>query len=128
MNFIDCVFFIFLDSVPKASSPLLTSPPTMTPGIAPPMSLPLPNVSPTTTLPTVSPPLIPSAPSPVSLVNPSAVQGTSLTNTTAIVGQTVPPLKPVLPAAPSRKSKITNKLFIVLIVYLFIYFSSWNSS
>lgn len=102
---------MFLDSVPKASSPLLAGPPTMTPGIAPPMTLPLSNVSPTTILPAISPPLIPAAPSPVGqlksaspIINQaSSVQIASVSNTTPIVGQVVPPVKPAPPAAPSRK-------------------------
>lgn len=114
MNFIHFILFVFIDSVPKASSPLLASPPTMTPGIAPPMTLPLSNVSPITTLPAVSPPLIPSAPSPVSHVKSaspiinqaSTVQVASVSNSSAIVGQAVPSIKPAPPAAPSRKSNI----------------------
>lgn len=83
----------------------------MTPGIAPPMTLPLSNVSPTTILPAISPPLIPSAPSPVSHVKSaspiinqaSPVQIASISNTSATVSQAVPPNKPAPPAAPSRK-------------------------
>lgn len=106
-----------LNSVPKASSPLLTSPPSMTPGIAPPMTLPLSNVSPTTILPAVSPPLIPAvtpplipaAPSPIGFVNStvspivnrsSPVQIANVANNMALGGQ-AGPIKPALPAAPS---------------------------
>ncbi|VVC37884.1 Hypothetical protein CINCED_3A015775 [Cinara cedri] len=105
-----------LNSVPKASSPLLPSPPTMTPGIAPPMTLPLSTVShsasPSSVLPPISPPLIPAAPSPVgrasstiSPIEPVLNQTSSAQitngNTMTLVGQVAPPLKPIPPAAPS---------------------------
>lgn len=111
-----CILFVLLDAVPKASSTLLTSPPTMAPGIAPPMTLPLSTVSPSTVLPAVSPPIVPSV-SPCSLENsttsptvgqpvlnqPSPVQIAGLVGSAAVNGQVGPPPKPAPPAAPSRK-------------------------
>jgi len=106
--------FLFSDSVPKASSPLLISPPSMTPGVTPPMTLPLSNVSPSTVLPAVSPTLIPNTHSPVTTANSnispvinqsSPIQIASLSNATTVI-QPGPPPKPAPPAAPSRKSKI----------------------
>lgn len=121
-----------LDTVPKASSPLLTSPPTMTPGISPPMTLPLSTVSPSNVLPTVSPLSLPAAPSPIGLANStispsvnqhgyqsSPVNVENLVNAPAIIGQTDTPLKPAPPAAPSRKSRLEIILFFILIMYLF---------
>jgi len=92
------------------------------------MTLPLSNVSPTTILPAVSPPLIPAvtpplipavtpplipaAPSPIGSVNStispivnrsSPVQIANVANNMALGGQ-AGPIKPALPAAPSRKS------------------------
>lgn len=86
----------------------------MTPGISPPMTLPLSTVSPSTILPSVSPLSIPAVPSPVGPANstispivnkPSPVQIENLANNTALVGQ-IGPLKSVTPAAPSRKFKL----------------------
>lgn len=100
----------------------------MTPGISPPMTLPLSTVSPSTVLPSVSPLSIPSAPSPVGPANStsspavnqsSPVQIENLANTSVIVGQVGPPLKSVAPAAPSRKFKLVIMCFVKLIVNLF---------
>lgn len=89
----------------------------MVPGIAPPMTLPLSTVSPSTVLPAISPPLIPVAPSPVgranttispiqSVINHTTSAQMTNGNTTALVGQVAPPVKPILPAAPSSNFQI----------------------
>lgn len=97
----------------------------MTPGIAPPMTLPLSTVSQSTGLPSISPPLIPSAPSPIgrasttispvqSVLNQTSSAPVTNGNTPALVSQVAPPPKPVLPAAPSRKFANNNFLFVFI--------------